>query len=98
MNTRIEINDPNDVIAEAEALATNTTSIDSVRESLEFILQELNEYWSQTGEAAQSYYTGLSTNVEKLTKIVECNKEFAQAITNYSESQHSTSQEVIKLV
>ena len=95
MNTNISINNIQNVVNSAEQLAALTTDLESARDSVEYILNEVKEFWSQTQQDAQTFSEGLTQNLESLKTMSECNKEFAQAITNYAESTNTTSQNVI---
>lgn len=95
MDTNIAIKDTASVISSAEELNLLSFDIDSARESIEHILNEVKEYWEQTQQDAQTFSTGLEKNVESLKSITECNKEFSVAVRNYAEKQESTSQQSV---
>ena len=97
MKSTIIIKNVETVVAESEVISTNTVSLESARESIDQILKEVSEYWSQNGESAQSFYEGLKKNAETLKTIGECNKEFAIAIENYAEKQQTQSKKVIQV-
>ena len=97
MNDTIEINNVESVISDAEALSTCAASIESVRESLRYILNEIYEYWKGNGEAPKAFHSELNRNVNTLEKIVSWDKRFAAAIISYSEAQQKQSQNVINL-
>lgn len=84
------INNTQQVKDYASQLATNAEKISSVQYSIDYILNELAEYWEQTQEDAQTFATGLKNNSSNLETIVECNKEFAVAIENYINATEST--------
>ena len=85
----IEIKDSANVINSAETLATQTVKMDSARESIQAILTELGQYWSQTQQDAQTFSKELQQNVEKMGTIVECNA--------YAESQQKTSTQAVTI-
>lgn len=91
----IKINNTAQAISDAEEITTNTVKIDSCADSIEYILNELKQYWEQTQEDAQSFSDGLRKNVEKLKTIVECNKEFAEVIKQYAELEDKTGQKTV---
>lgn len=93
----IEIKNVSKVISSAETLASGTVKLDSARESIDYILNELNQYWAETQQDAQTFAEGLKKNVERIQTMVECNKEFATAITNYAEAQQKTSTSAITI-
>lgn len=86
----IKINNTGQVKNDAEEIATNAIKINSVAESIEFILTEVKGYWEQTQQDAQTFYTGLEQNVGILKTIAECNKDFSTTITKYAENQEKT--------
>ena len=79
----IVINNTGQVKSSADQLSANSVKLNSVSESLEYILSEVKEYWEQSQQDAQTFSTGLQENIDKLSTIVSCNKEFSSAITNY---------------
>lgn len=91
----IKINNTAQAISDAEEIATNAIEINSVAESIEFILSEVKGYWEQTQQDAQVFSAGLEKNLETLNNIVECNKEFSQVITKYAENQDKTGQNAV---
>ena len=82
----IIINDTNLVKSKAEELKTESVDLKSVKESIEYILNELNGYWSATQEDQQVFYKGLQEDVESLDTISACNTEFAEAMKEYIDS------------
>ena len=94
---KISINDTAKAISDAQELATNAVQIDSVRESLEYILNEVKAYWEETQQDAQKFSSGLSKNVINLQSMVECNKEFANVITKYAEAQGKTAEQTVSV-
>ena len=95
MDTNIGIKDTSAAITSAEELNALSFDIDSARESIESILNEVKEYWEQTQQDAQTFSTGLEKNIESLKSITECNKEFSIAVENYAEKQQTTSQKTV---
>ncbi len=88
----IIINNTQQVKEYAQELASNAERISSVKDSIDYILNELAEYWEQTQEDAQSFSEGLRSESNTLGTIVECNKEFAMAMENYITATEATSQ------
>ena len=76
----------------AENLLHLTNEINSVKESIQYILGELSEYWAATQEDQQSFYKGLESGVNGLENIIQCNKDFSNAIIEYVNVLESTSQ------
>ena len=72
----IIINDTATVKAKAEELVAETEKIESVTQSIEHILGELNEYWSAVQEDQQTFYNGLKQNVSDLETIHKCNYDY----------------------
>lgn len=95
MGKLIVINDEQKAISDALEIANSAVELSSVTESIEYILGEIGSYWEQTQNDAQTFKTGLDTNVKTLQSIVECNKEFAQVIEKYAKNQSATGQNVI---
>jgi len=91
----IKINNTAQAISDAEEIATNAIELNSVAESIEFILSEVKGYWEQTQQDAQKFSTGLEKNVETLKNIVECSKEFSQVVVKYAENQDKTGQNTV---
>lgn len=86
----IKINNTGQVINDAEEVATNAVKINSVAESIDYILTEVKGYWEQSQQDAQNFYNGLLQNVGILKTIAECNKDFSTTITKYAENQEKT--------
>jgi len=87
----IIINNTATVKSASQDLITEAKKIESVKESIEYILNELNEYWSATQEDQQSFYKGLQDSVGSLETIHTCNQEFANAMIDYMEITDKTS-------
>ena len=79
------------VKAKAEELVAEAEKIESVTQSIEHILGELNEYWSAVQEDQQTFYNGLKQNVSDLETIHKCNYDFSNAIVEYMEVTDKTS-------
>ena len=65
----IIINNTDLVKSKAEELKTETVDLRSVKESIDYILAELNEYWSATQEDQQVFYKGLQEDMDSLETI-----------------------------
>lgn len=91
----IIINNTETVKNKAEELITESTKLQSVRESIDYILNELNEYWSATQQDQQSFYNELKNNMENLETVYTCNQEFADAMIEYMEVTNKTSQTTV---
>lgn len=91
----IKINNTAQAISDAEEIASAAVKINSVAESIEFILSEVKSYWEQTQQDAQTFYNGLEQNVGILKTIAECNKDFSQIVTKYAENQDKTGQNAV---
>lgn len=91
----IRILDSKRIINDAATLLQDVVELESTKQSLEYILNEIKEYWEQTQEDAAYFYEELKNNIEVLSKILNHNKEFANAITDYAESQTKTSEKTI---
>ena len=87
----IIINNTATVKSKAEELIIEAEKIQSVAESIEYILGELNEYWSAVQEDQQTFYNGLKQNVTDLDTIQKCDYDFANAIIEYMEVTDKTS-------
>ena len=87
----IIINDTATVKAKAEELVAEAEKIESVTQSIEQILGELNEYWSAVQEDQQTFYNGLKQNVSDLETIHKCNYDFSNATVEYMEVTDKTS-------
>lgn len=88
----IQITNTQQAKTDAENLASSAVETESVIESIEYILSEIKQYWEESQQDAQTFSTGLETNVNTLKTIVECNKDFSAAITKYAENQEKTAQ------
>ena len=91
----IIINDTLSVKKMADELNVESNKIESVKDSIAYILKELKEYWSETQEDQQSFYNGLSKCVESLETIHTCNLEFSNAIIDYMDVTEKISTNVI---
>jgi len=91
----IKINNTAQAINDAEEIASNAVELNSVAESIEFMLAEVKGYWEQTQQDAQAFNAGLEKNLEILRNIVECNKEFSQIVIKYAENQEKTGQNAV---
>ena len=91
----IEITDTKAIINDANTLLEDVVELESVKDSIEYILNEIKEYWEQTQEDAAAFYEDLRKNVDTLSELLKCNKEFATAISEYAESQEKVSQNSI---
>ena len=92
---QIIINNTDQVKSDAEELITTTAKIDSVKESIEYILDELNAYWEATQTDQQAFYSGLKADAEALTTIDECNIEFANAMIEYMDVTKDVSSQTV---
>ena len=88
----ISITNTSAAVTNAEKLLHITNEINSVKESIQYILGELSEYWAATQEDQQSFYGSLEKGVMGLEKIVQCNKDFSNAVMEYVEAISTTSQ------
>ena len=91
----IKINNTMQAISDAEEIATNAVELNSVAESIEFMLNEVKSYWEQTQQDAQNFSKGLEKNIETIKSIVDCNKEFSQVVIQYAENQEKTGQNAV---
>lgn len=80
---------------EAENLITQTEKIESVKDSIKWILMEIKNYWAETQEDQQAFAKGLEENTQVLENIIACNNDFSQAIIQYMEVTDKTSQTTI---
>ena len=87
----IIINDTATVKTKAQELIAEAEKIESVTQSIEYILGELNEYWSAVQEDQQTFYNGLKQNVTDLETIHKCDFDFSNAIIEYMEVTDKTS-------
>ena len=87
----IIINNTATVKAKAEELLVEAEKLESVTQSIEYILGELNEYWSAGQDDQQTFYNGLKQNVEELETIHKCNYDFSNALVEYMEVTEKTS-------
>ena len=92
---KIEVSDTKTAIQDANTLLIDVKELSSVRDSLEYVLHELKDYWEQTQEDAAAFYNDLNNNIQILSEILNHNKEFANAIIDYAESQEKTSANTI---
>lgn len=91
----IIINNTSVVKQNAEELISESEKMSSVKDSIEYILGELNEYWEATQQDQQTFYNGLKSDVEALATVHTCNSEFANSMIEYMEVTEKTSQETI---
>lgn len=91
----IIINNTATVKSNAEELKTESVKIESIKDSIEFILSELNEYWNAVQEDQQVFYKGLQTDKEALEIVKSCNDEFSDAIIEYMEVTDKTSSQTV---
>ncbi len=87
----IIINNTSSVKTMADNLLTETKKIESVKESINYILSELNEYWAANQEDQQTFYKGLQDNVAALETISSCNNEFSNSLVEYMNATDATS-------
>lgn len=87
----IIINNTATVKSKAEELITESEKLESVKSSIEYILNELNEYWDANQEDQQQFYNGLKQNLTELETIYTCNNEFSNAMVEYMEVTDKTS-------
>ena len=74
---------------------TATVKIDSCKESIEYILNELSEYWSATSQDQQGFHKELKDNANVLNNICTCNRDFSSAIVQYMEVTEGTSNKTV---
>ena len=91
----IIINNTDLVKSKAEELKTEAIDLRSVKESIDYILAELNEYWSAVQEDQQVFYKGLQEDMNALETIYTCDSEFADAMVEYMEVTKTTSQNTV---
>jgi hypothetical protein len=87
----IIINDTATVKSKSSDLISEAVKIESVKDSIDYVLNELNEYWNATQEDQQIFYNGLKSSVAELEIIHTCNQEFANAMIEYMEVTDKTS-------
>ena len=87
----IIINDTAAVKTNAESLMVDSEKIQSIKESIENILNEINEYWSANQEDQQVFAKNLQQNVTSLETIYTCNEEFSHSIIDYMQVTDTTS-------
>ena len=80
---------------ESEKVISETFGIQSVQESIEEILNGLNQYWNQNQEDQQKFAKGLADDVNFLKNICDCNKEFSNSIINYMEVTENISKRTV---
>ncbi len=93
----IIINNTATVKSDAEELKSESVKIESVKNSIEYVLAELNEYWNEVQEDQQVFYKGLQADQEALETIKACNDEFSDSIIEYMEVTDKTSSQTISL-
>lgn len=91
----IDITDTAGVKAKAETLITEAEKIQSVKDSIDYILSELNEYWSAVQEDQQVFAKNLKENVTSLETIYTCNQEFSHSMIDYMEVTDKTSAQTV---
>lgn len=87
----IQIKDTNAVKKEAQILITEANKLKNIKETIESILSELNEYWNSSQEDQQAFYSELLNDTRRLQFIYEDNVEFSNAITDYMDITEKTS-------
>ena len=91
----IHIQNVTEAVSSSEQLTANSIQLEQANEAIEQILAEVNNYWEETQQDAQKFSKELKADTSKLTKIVECNKEFATNVTNYANAQERASQNTV---
>ena len=93
----IIINNTATVKSDAEELRSESIKIESVKNSIEYVLAELNQYWNEVQEDQQVFYKGLQADQEALETIKACNDEFSDSLIEYMEVTDKTSSQTVSL-
>lgn len=78
------IKNPAQAQEDSEKIINASQRLSESAASLSYALNEIKSYWEQESPDAASYSNSLQNDIDNLTKLVEGEKQFGQAILNYS--------------
>lgn len=67
----------------AESLLTSTATLNSNRESVNWVINEIEKYWESTGESKKEVVEKIKLMSEKLQGLVTCQNELGSSIIDY---------------
>ena len=82
---------------QAEMLLKNALDIDSVLNSISFIINEVKTNWYQEATDAHYYTSNLEKDVQLLEQVSKENKEFGNSIVNYVTAAETNSNKTIEM-
>ncbi len=82
---------------QADMLLKNALDIDSVLDSINYIINEVKTNWYQEATDAHYYTSNLEKDVQLLAQVSAENKEFGNSIVNYVAAAEANSNKTIDM-